>query len=251
MKALKEFTVPVEATVLEALRVIDRNKAGYVIVLDRDETVLGTLTDGDIRRALIRGGRITDPIRLVYTESFKFLTEEQTLGDAIELFRSRSIKFLPVLDKEGRLFNLISKKQLHALLLFDIHADLSYDFLSLDEYAVDHEVFERPWGFYKTTVKNEYFQSKVISIKPEEGLSLQSHERREEYWIIAHGSGIVQLENSRIEVRCGSTLFIPKGCRHRLTNTDKKESLIVTEVQIGDYFGEDDIRRYEDRYGRV
>lgn len=54
-----------------------------------------------------------------------------------------------------------------------------------------------------------------------------------------------------IEVKCGSSIFIPKGCKHRLTNTDDKESLIITEVQIGDYFGEDDIIRYEDIYGRI
>ena len=108
----------------------------------------------------------------------------------------------------------------------------------------DHGDFIRP-------VKNEYFQSKIISIKPGGELSLQSHERREEYWVIAHGSGSVQLAESWIEVHCGSTLFVPKGCKHRLINTDRTESLIVTEVQIGDYFGEDDIERYEDRYGRI
>lgn len=68
---------------------------------------------------------------------------------------------------------------------------------------------------------------------------------------MAHGTGIVQLDQSVIAVSCGSSIFIPKGCRHRLTNTDETESLIITEVQIGDYFGEDDIHRYEDIYGRM
>ena len=81
-------------------------------------------------------------------------------------------------------------------------------------------------------------------------MSLQSHNHREEHWIEAHGNGTVQIEKSIINVSCGSSLFIPMGVKHRLTNTDKKENLIITEVQIGDYLGEDDIVRYEDIYGR-
>ena len=251
MKKIAEYIVMENATILETLRMIDKNASGYVIVTDNEETVLGVLTDGDIRRAFINGSNISDSIGSIFIRTFKYLTEEQSLGDAVELFRSSAINFLPILDKSRKLINIINKKQLHALMLFDIHADLKYNFFSLDENAVDHEIFERPWGFYKTTVKNTYFQSKIISIKPKGQLSLQSHRRREEYWIIAHGKGVAQKEDSYIEVRCGSTLFIPRNCRHRLINTDEKESLIITEVQIGDYFGEDDIERYEDIYGRI
>lgn len=67
---------------------------------------------------------------------------------------------------------------------------------------------------------------------------------------MAHGAGTVQIEKSVIPVTCGSSLFIPMGAKHRLTNTDDKDNLIITEVQIGDYLGEDDIVRYEDIYGR-
>ena len=61
----------------------------------------------------------------------------------------------------------------------------------------------------------------------------------------------IQIEKSIINVTCGSFLFIPMGAKHRLTNTDEHENLIITEVQIGDYLGEDDIVRYEDIYGRT
>ena len=54
-----------------------------------------------------------------------------------------------------------------------------------------------------------------------------------------------------MEAKCGDAFFIPKGCKHRLVNTGDKESLVITEVQIGDYFGEDDIQRFEDIYGRA
>ena len=85
---------------------------------------------------------------------------------------------------------------------------------------------------------------------PKQALSLQSHERREEYWIIVNGTGLIQLGESIHPVVPGGTFFIPKGCKHRLTNTSETETLILTEVQLGDYFGEDDIYRYDDHYGR-
>lgn len=248
---LKVFTTNENISVLDALQKIDQNKKGFLIVLDSKDVVLGTLTDGDIRRAFIMGASVDSTIESVYKKKYRYLTLEEGIPGAIEMFKSESIKFLPVLDDAKKLLNIITKSQVHALLLQDIHADLRYDFLSLDEGIVDYEIYQRPWGFYKTTVMNDYFQSKVISVNPNSQLSLQSHNHREEHWIVAHGIGTVQLDQSVIEVKCGSSIFIPKGCKHRLTNTDDKESLIITEVQIGDYFGEDDIIRYEDIYGRV
>lgn len=248
---LREFVTLPSVSILQALKLIDSNKKGFLVVVDEDETVLGTITDGDIRRAFISGKAINEGIEEVYIKNFTYLSIEENVSKAIDVFKSRSIKFLPVLDEKRRLKNIITKNQLHALLLQDIHADLNFDFLSLDEQIVDFEIFQRPWGFYKTTVYNKYFQSKVITVSPKEKLSLQSHNHREEYWIVVHGVGLVQIGESEIEVKCGSSLFIPKGCKHRLTNTDVKESLIITEVQLGDYLGEDDIIRYEDCYGRV
>lgn len=248
---LKGFIVENDISIIKALQKIDQNKKGFLIVTNSDEIVLGTLTDGDIRRAFIKGLRVDDSIATVYTKTFRYLVLKDSIPEATELFKNESIKFLPVLDDENRLVNIITKSQMHALMLQDIHAELDYNFLSLDEGIVDYEIFQRPWGFYKTTVMNDYFQSKVISVNPKSQLSLQSHNHREEHWIVAHGVGIVQLEQSVIDVKCGSSIFIPKGCKHRLTNTDDKESLIITEVQIGDYFGEDDIIRYEDIYGRI
>ena len=61
----------------------------------------------------------------------------------------------------------------------------------------------------------------------------------------------MQIGESIIGAKCGNTFFITKGCKHRLTNLSKNDNLILNEVQIGDYFGEDDICRYDDIYGRV
>ena len=246
-----EYVITEQEKILDALIKIDKNKAGFLIVVEEAGKVLGTLTDGDIRRAFLRGNTVKDSVKEIYNKLFTCLTQSQQITDAIEIFKNNAIKFLPILDEEQRLVNILTKQQMHSLLILDIHADLSYDFLNLDDTILEHEVFQRPWGYYKTSLMNDYFQSKLICINPGGKLSLQSHARREEHWIIAHGSGVVQIGESLIKVTRGSSLFIPKGCKHRVTNTDEKESLIITEVQLGDYFGEDDITRYEDVYGRV
>lgn len=248
---LRVFETDESALVVDALIKIDKNMKGFLIVIGKNRTVLGTLTDGDIRRAFIKGISIRDTITKIYTRKFKFLLLTDGIQKAIELFKNEAINFLPIIDKDTKLINIITKRQMHSLLLQDIHVDLGYNFFSLDEQIVDYEIFQRPWGFYKTTAMNDYFQSKVISVRPKSQLSLQSHNYREEHWIVAHGTGTVQLEQSTIEIRCGSSIFIPKGCKHRLTNTNDKKSLIIIEVQIGNYFGEDDIIRYGDLYERV
>lgn len=245
------FVIQPSSSIKDALSLIDKNRSGFVLVCDESGKLTGTLTDGDIRRALLKGTLIADSVEGIFIHEYKYLTLGNNIGDAIELFKNKQIKFLPIVDSEGALVNVITKPQLHAVLLQDLHADLSFDFASLDEGVVDYEIFQRPWGFYKTTVLNDYFQSKVISVKPGQQLSLQSHNHREEHWIVAHGKGVVQIEKSEIKIESGSSLFIPKGAKHRLTNTDSSENLIITEVQIGDYLGEDDIVRYEDNYGRV
>ncbi|MCD8250208.1 MAG: CBS domain-containing protein [Lachnospiraceae bacterium] len=248
---LRIFTIKPDASVREALKKIDENKKGFLVVTDLRTVVLGTLTDGDVRRAFLKGISVDDQISGIYTKTPRCLRLSDGIPGATELFKDEAIRFLPIVDEENRLLNILTKNQVHALLLQDIHADLTFDFLSLDEGIVDYEIYQRPWGFYKTTVMNDFFQSKVISVNPKAQLSLQSHNHREEHWIVAHGRGTVQLDQSVLEVHCGSSVFIPKGARHRLTNTDEKETLIITEVQIGDYFGEDDIIRYEDIYGRI
>lgn len=248
---LQQFIVGPFANMLEALKKIDKNKKGFLVVLDEAGIVLGTLTDGDVRRALISGRTMKDKIEDIYNQAFLTLRINEEIGAAIEMFKNEKIKFLPVTDLDNRLVNIITKNQLHVILLQDIHANFFYDFASLDDAIMDHEIFDKPWGFYKTTVMNDYCQSKIICIYPEAQLSLQSHEHREEHWIIVHGRGIVQIGESLIQAECGASFFVPKGCKHRLINIDKKETLIITEVQIGDYFGEDDICRYDDIYGRV
>ena len=158
------FVIDQTSSIIDALRLIDKNQSGFVLVCDQAGMLLGTLTDGDIRRSLLKGALIQDGICSLYIRDFKYLSITDSIGKAIELFKNKAIKFLPIVDTERVLVNIISKPQLHAVLLQDLNVDLSFDFSSLDECIVDYEIFQRPWGFYKTTVMNDYFQSKVISL---------------------------------------------------------------------------------------
>lgn len=248
---LKSYVISSKDTVLHALSKIDQNQKGFLIVCSEDDLVQGTLTDGDIRRAFLSGVSMNGKVKQAYRSDYTSLNVKSSVTAAIDIFKNKSIQFLPIVDDKQRLQNILTRNQMHSLLLQDIHADLRYDFQLLDDTITDHEIFQRPWGFYKTTMMNEYCQSKVICIYPHGQLSLQSHDRREEHWVVAHGTGTVQIGESILEARCGNSFFIPKGCKHRLINTSDTENLILTEVQIGDYFGEDDIHRYDDIYGRI
>lgn len=247
----EQFVISPQDTIMEAIKKIDDNKERFLIVVDEWGKVLGTLTDGDVRRGFIRGKSINDTLVDVYTKQYRYLLENEEVTSAIKIFKNPRIEFVPIVNEKMILKNILTKKQFHALLLQDKYTDLKYDFFSLDVNIVDYEIYPRAWGFYKTTVINDYFQSKVISVNPKSQLSLQSHTYREEIWIVVHGSGQVQIADSIMQANCGNTFFIPKGCKHRLINNDEKENLIITEVQLGDYFGEEDIVRYEDIYGRV
>lgn len=247
---LQKFIIGPTASNFEALKKIDDNSRGFLLVVE-NEKLLGTLTDGDVRRAFISGRTIDDTIQGEYTEKYRALFQDEGLLEAAELFKKFKIDFIPIIDQEKNFKNLVTKAQLHSLLLQDIHVNLDYDFFQVDEQLVDDAIYPRPWGFYKTTVVNEYFKAKIISVRPRATLSLQYHNHRQEYWLVVHGKGIVELGDSALRVSTGNTIFIPKGCKHRVTNDSATETLLISEVQTGEYFGEDDIIRLKDDYGRI
>jgi mannose-1-phosphate guanylyltransferase/mannose-1-phosphate guanylyltransferase/mannose-6-phosphate isomerase len=117
-----------------------------------------------------------------------------------------------------------------------------------DEKDIHLRVF-RPWGWYETLVLGERFQVKRIMLNPGAQLSLQRHYHRAEHWVVVHGTGRVTIEEEDRLLHEDESVYIPLGLRHRLYNPGKLP-LEVIEVQSGSYLGEDDIERYEDRYGR-
>lgn len=109
---------------------------------------------------------------------------------------------------------------------------------------------ERPWGYYEVLSDAPDHKVKRIVVKPGQRLSLQRHRRRSEHWYVVKGKGVVTLDGEEIPVEGGSSVDIPQGAAHRIGNTGD-EPLVFIEVQRGDYFGEDDIERLEDDYGRA
>ncbi len=116
--------------------------------------------------------------------------------------------------------------------------------------AVLHREVHRPWGSYDSVDVGERFQVKRIKVKPGARLSLQSHGRRAEHWIVVSGVARVTRDNDVFELFANQSTYIPIGAKHRLENPGT-EMLELVEVQSGDYLGEDDIVRYEDVYGRT
>ena len=108
----------------------------------------------------------------------------------------------------------------------------------------------RPWGTYATLRRGDNYQVKRITVEPGQKLSLQFHHKRAEHWVLTQGKAIVQIGDEEFETGPGEYRYIPLGEKHRLTNIGEAE-LVLIEVQVGDYLGEDDIVRLDDDYGRV
>jgi mannose-6-phosphate isomerase len=114
----------------------------------------------------------------------------------------------------------------------------------------DSDAEQRPWGSYKILSDSHDCKVKRISVKPHGRLSYQYHRKREEFWTFVCGTGKVVLDGVEQEVSAGSVFHVPHGCKHRVENTGT-EDLDFVEVQLGTYFGEDDIVRLLDDYGRA
>jgi len=111
------------------------------------------------------------------------------------------------------------------------------------------EKSERPWGRYEVLQEGGTYKVKSIHVSPGKRLSYQRHQKRSEHWYITDGTGEVTLNGEIQKVFRGSIVEIPQGMLHRMSNTGNNE-LIFIEVQTGSYFGEDDIERVEDDFGR-
>lgn len=115
---------------------------------------------------------------------------------------------------------------------------------------VTHPLVNRPWGHYDTVDKGERYQVKRISVLPGECLSLQLHYHRAEHWIVVTGTARVICGDNELILSENESTYIPLGIKHSLSNPGKVP-LELIEVQSGVYLGEDDIVRFEDRYGRL
>jgi mannose-6-phosphate isomerase-like protein (cupin superfamily) len=108
----------------------------------------------------------------------------------------------------------------------------------------------RPWGSFTILDEGENFKVKRLEVLPGKRLSYQRHSRRAEHWFVVRGTAKVTLNDAEILVETGQALDIPLGAAHRIENSPGNEKLILIETQTGDYFGEDDIERLDDDFGR-
>jgi len=120
------------------------------------------------------------------------------------------------------------------------------------EKIIDHTRSEnlRPWGFYEILSEGPDHKVKRITVYSGQRLSYQRHSRRAEHWYVISGKAVVTINENRIELTAGQAVDLPAQTWHRIWNSGSDDLLFI-EVQTGDYFGEDDIERLEDDYGRA
>ncbi len=109
---------------------------------------------------------------------------------------------------------------------------------------------QRPWGSFTVLDEGENYKVKRIEVLPGKRLSYQRHSRRAEHWYVVSGTAKVTLNGVEMLVLAGSAVDIAMDAAHRVENPETSETLIFIETQTGDYFGEDDIVRLEDDFGR-
>ncbi|MFT5139437.1 MAG: mannose-1-phosphate guanylyltransferase/mannose-6-phosphate isomerase [Lysobacterales bacterium] len=118
-----------------------------------------------------------------------------------------------------------------------------------DQAAIFHTTVHRPWGSYTILEDENDCKVKRLTVKPGQVLSLQLHHRRSEHWTVVSGTAKVRLGDEEFLLEQNQSTYIPVKTLHRLENPGTEDVHLI-EVQTGDYFGEDDIERFEDIYGR-
>ncbi len=108
----------------------------------------------------------------------------------------------------------------------------------------------RPWGYYTVLSDEQDHKIKRIVVYPGKRLSLQRHRLRAEHWYIITGKGAATIDGKDVAIEARQTIDIPPEARHRIGNTGEQDMVFI-EIQTGSYFGEDDIERFEDDYGRI
>jgi mannose-6-phosphate isomerase-like protein (cupin superfamily) len=107
----------------------------------------------------------------------------------------------------------------------------------------------RPWGTFHVLDEADTYKVKRITVDPGQRLSYQLHHRRAEHWVVTGGTARVTLDDVVHDLARGDSIDIPRGAKHRIENPGS-DTLVFIEIQSGDYFGEDDIVRLDDDYGR-
>jgi mannose-6-phosphate isomerase-like protein (cupin superfamily) len=112
------------------------------------------------------------------------------------------------------------------------------------------EHYEKPWGGYRNIADDDEYRVKMLVVNPDECTSLQSHKHRNEVWVIAKGVATVTYGEQVFDMKVGDTVKIIDKIQHRISN-NTLEPLVIVELWYGKELSEDDITRYDDKYGRI
>ena len=169
--------------------------------------------------------------------------------DAIAKLSSMSAMALPVSPSSGPRGTLINEAVLGTAGPF-ARVPI-WNVTICDDGVVEHSYVEtRPWGNYTVLVDAPDHKVKSLTVEPGKRLSYQRHLRRSEHWFVVSGTGFVILDDVETPIGPTSVVDVPVGMAHRIGNTGDGD-LTFIEVQYGEYFGEDDIIRLEDDFGRI
>jgi glycosyltransferase involved in cell wall biosynthesis len=127
---------------------------------------------------------------------------------------------------------------------------MAHDYVDVYLRILEDRENYRPWGHYENLLERNDHKIKELIVNPGERLSLQKHQRRAEHWTVVSGKALVTVAEKEILLKPGQSVDIPTGTVHRIMNPGDTQ-LVIVEVQMGDYFGEDDIIRLEDDYDRI
>jgi len=238
------------ATLFEALQKLHHNTEKSLIVVDGFGRFEGVLDENLLREGLLRTRSMEASLAVLPLSADEAVHLDMPLDEVIKVVFGSSRSLIPVLDSRDRVINGLNRDQLHQLLVEDLEWDPRMDFTQLRTDFQHQDAVFRPWGFYKSLLTTEFSQTKIISLAPGQEISLQKHFHREEFWTVIQGEGIFRLDDDRALVEKGFTVRIPKEAVHWIRNTQTDRALILMEVQMGDYFGEDDIVRLSDKYRR-
>ena len=183
------------------------------------------------------GNRIVGNVVAHETKNSFIHGEERVIGLA-------GVKDLLVVDTADAI--LIADKN-HANDVRYIHDRLS---AQQRQIVVTPVVSRRPWGSFRVLEEGENYKIKRIEVRPQGWLSLQSHRKRSEHWVVVKGCAVVLIDGNETILHASQSVHIPVGTLHRLGNREN-EPLVIIEIQSGIYLGEDDITRFDDIYGRA
>ena len=218
--------------------IFEKTDKSFVMPTNLNWNDLGTynalwqISNKDKNNNFIKGDVITDNVDNSYIYSDKSLITVSNLSN-MNIVATQDAILVTKLSKSNEiksLVDILSKKNRNEL--------------------IEHKITHRPWGYYENINSNKTHKIKKLTVLPGKELSLQSHTKRSEHWVVISGVANVTKGNREFVLKKDESTFIPVNTKHRLSNKSKSV-LVIIEVQTGKYFGEDDIKRYEDKYGRI